>query len=168
MEICPLRVNALLTGVTFFVGDGLAQWAERSSPSSPTSRLSAIRLGRAFVAGAVVLGPLTHVWYGWVSTQQFDFATKVALDNTVFLFLDNACYLLSLTLLGEGSVPLDDFAQNFCGKLWDMQLAGLRVIPLAAVINYLFVPSADRVLFMDAVDVCYAFLLSMLISREST
>jgi len=199
LEAKPLEVNALVTGATFLVGDLVAQTVERmrargqptasvaepdsdaadaslAVPTAAPAGVSGMRLARSFAVGCVILGPLTHFYYEWVAAHDtLDIPAKVLLDNTLFLFLDNMAYVLSLTLLGGGthalataSMPgedvlglLADLAESLADELWSMQLTGWRILPAVAIFNYLFVPNGHRVLFMDGVDVIFAALLSL-------
>jgi len=172
LECNPLRVNAVATGLTFLVGDGIAQCAEWRRARGQAWSPSPARLARAFLTGLAVLGPLAHFYYAWMNSIDMGVTARVALDNTAFLFLDNACYLLSMTLLGREGAGLDPadlgrLADEFLDELWAMQRAGWRFLPLVAALNYLFVPSADRVLFMDVVDVVYATVLSLIMNGGS-
>ncbi|KAG8467286.1 hypothetical protein KFE25_000602 [Diacronema lutheri] len=180
----PLRVNAIVTGVTYLLGDAIAQTIEGArdhSESRAERRLCAKRLARSFTAGLLFLGPLTHFYYTFTASQDFAMAAKVLLDNTLFLALDNAAFLLSLTLLGGGAASThahgataaraaagleggDELAGELTdalSELWAMQLTGWKFLPLVAVLNYALVPSQWRPIFVDFMDVFYAALLSL-------
>lgn len=195
LSVAPLETNALVTGLTFFLGDLAAQTVERmrrrgqedgavgardssmSELGAALRSVSGMRLVRAFAAGCLFLGPLTYFYYEWVAAHDsLDVPAKVLLDNTIFLFLDNSAYVLSLTLLGGGAHGLatagaisaetildtaGEMASSMVDELWSMQLTGWRILPAVAIFNYLFVPNGHRVLFMDGVDVIFAALLSL-------
>mmetsp|Transcript_24138 Transcript_24138/g.65345 ORF Transcript_24138/g.65345 Transcript_24138/m.65345 type:complete len:355 (+) Transcript_24138:88-1152(+) len=198
-----LEVDALATGITFLIGDGIAQWMDMrredadgapeveatattqvaeglpSTLPAPGLKMCWRRLVRSFVAGSVVLGPLTHFYYAWVASQDLRVHQQVLLDNTIFLFLDNAAFVASLAILGGGSSSMAAAAASAAdaaadgwdlvsealadtmSELWSMQLTGWRILPVVAVLNYLFVPNNQRVLFMDLADIVMAALLSM-------
>lgn len=179
LALNPLRVNALVTGITYLLGDAIAQIIEKSKRSDGATtrpsnrRLCAKRLGRSFATGLLFLGPLTHFYYLWSSGTDLPVAAKVLLDNTVFLLMDNAMFIVGSLLLGggvpahggatAGAAMMEDGGEvaEALAELWSMQLTGWKFLPLVAIVNYVLVPADKRVLFVDLADVAYAAMLSL-------
>jgi hypothetical protein len=176
LAACPLRVNALVTGVTYLLGDAIAQLIERGKESPKAHRINAKRLARSFASGLLFLGPLTHFYYQWMSTQDLQMSARVLLDNTLFLSADNLTLLLSITLLGRfgeagaggvrDAADLGEMLADGLDELWAMQLTGWRFLPFVAILNYALIPPQHRVCFVDLADVAYAALLSMQLAQS--
>lgn len=175
----PLRVNALVTGSTCLLGDAIAQGIERGkSAAAAEGGQDVKRSVRMFATGFLVLGPLAHFYYAWMSAQlDLAMSAKIFLDNTIFLGLDNLMFWGSITLLGgglsadstAGAVAVEDGTElaGALNELWSMQLTGWKFFPLIAILNYALVPPDKRVLFIDIMDVVYAALLSLHVSTAA-
>jgi hypothetical protein len=170
----PLRVNALITGVTYLIGDACAQLVEGRDGRPRV--LCAKRLARSFATGLIFLGPLSHFYYAWTSASHLELSAQVLLDNTLFLAADNALFLFALFLLGGGGAAahggaasavsaagredLGEVLSDALSQIWALQLTGWRFLPLVALVNYACVPARYRVLFVDVADIFYAYALS--------
>jgi len=167
----PVAVKAALTGVTYVIGDMIAQVVQQQQQIlqlqlAPRSlrdsllRMDVWRYARAGLAGVVFLGPLAHVYYDLVAHFCAGWPTlaKVALDQTLYLALYNSIYYLTLGRLAGR--PLLEVARQYSAQFWRLLRAGWKLWPFVGVITYTYVPTAHRVLFVDLVEIAYSAILS--------
>ena len=163
----PIVVKALTSLVGFAVGDVLAQlFVER-----PRRKFSVARLLRLSSFGLLVHGPSSHAFYGALDhrigaqTDAGTVALKVAIDQLFW----NPCF--SVLFFGyTGALEMKGAAH----VLHKIEAEGLnqvtgswRVWPIAHAINFRLVPTEQRVLFINTVQVSYNCFLSLLANREA-
>jgi len=165
LEEQPLLAKACTSFVGFFTGDVLAQlFIQKNDP------FDWARLFRLASFGFLVHGTTSHWFYGMLDgkipgTSAKVVFTKVFIDqvlwNPIFgiMFF---CYLGILELKGIGYVI--DKTKN---DLFNAVTGSWTVWPLAHTINFRFVPSNQRVLYINTIQIGYNCFLSILGSKSS-
>ncbi|CAM9355941.1 unnamed protein product, partial [Phaeothamnion confervicola] len=159
----PIVVKAVTSCSVYSLGDGTAQMYEGRS----LAELDRGRLLRSAVAGLMGHGPLSHYWYevcerifdviGW-NGFWWTVAPKIAVDQLCWGPIWNGVYVFLIGLL-KG----DDIS-----KVWEtvqstslpLLLSGLKLWPLAHVITYGLVPTENRLLWVDTVEILWVTILS--------
>ena len=171
----PVAVKAGLTGVTYMLGDMIAQLVQQKQqimllelpPRSLRDnllRMDIRRYARAGLVGLAFLGPLAHFYYEYVADNFGSWPTlcKIALDQTLYLAFYNTLYYLVLGQLAGR--PLSEVAAQYSEQFWQLLTAGWKLWPFVGLITYTFVPTEHRVLFVDAIEIAYSAILSQLTS----
>jgi len=174
----PVIVKSALTGVTYVIGDMIAQVVQQQQQIvqlelAPRSlrdnllRMDLWRYLRSGAAGLLFLGPLAHFYYEFVaeSLGAWPAVAKVALDQTLYLSLYNTVYYLVLGWLAGR--PLVEVATQYTKQFWQLLSAGWKLWPFVGVITYTLIPTAHRVLFVDVIEVAYSAILSRLTTEAS-
>lgn len=160
----PLLVKALTSFIGFAIGDVLTQcFIQRS-------RFSAFRLLRLASFGFLLHGPSSHYFYGALDaripgTSASIVATKVAIDqlfwspcfSVLFFGYTGALELQGLPHMIE-KIQAESFAQV---------TGSWHVWPAAHAINFRMVPTEQRILFINTVQVAYNCFLSVLANHEA-
>ena len=175
----PVMVKATLTGVTYVLGDVIAQVVQQQQQIvqlglAPRSlrdnilRTNFWRYVRSGLAGLLFLGPLAHFYYEFVAESLSHWPTvcKIALDQTLYLSFYNTVYYLVLGWLARR--PLLTVVKQYSEQFWQLLRAGWRLWPFVGVITYTIIPTAHRVLFVDLVEIAYSAILSRLTTETST
>jgi len=158
LEVQPLFVKSLTSFVGFLVADCLAQ-------AVTGDFLDHRRLARMLLFAILVHGPLCHFWYKLLDESVLPsrpksplaIALKIALDQLLFgpLFL-----IIFWTVLKtfEGrpyeALPLIE------AKLFPTMIVGYMLWPAAHIINFRFIPSAQRVLYINLITIFWTTYLS--------
>jgi len=160
----PVPVKAAITGVTYFVGDWLAQSVELGKSGDTWADADPMRVLRSALVGLVLLGPLAHFYYEWVATLDWAIPFKILLDQTAYLAFYNTVYFMSLgTLAGK---PIGDVWTEYRGNFWELLTAGWKLWPLVAIVTYTLIPPEHRVLWIDAIEIVYSALLSTIANKD--
>ena len=169
----PIAVKAALTGITYVMGDMIAQVIqlrqamaadderERSRKGiSLTLLMDPWRYARSGLVGLVVLGPLAHYYYDFVASflSSWPWPFKILLDQTLYLAFYNTVYFVLLGVLAGRS--LTSVWSSYCSQFWALLTAGWKLWPAIGIITYNFIPTEHRVLFVDAVEIIYSAVLS--------
>ncbi|DBA72369.1 hypothetical protein WJX79_001307 [Trebouxia sp. C0005] len=162
LDARPLVTKSFTSFFGFIVGDGVAQVASGE-------KYDYWRTARFATYGILVHGPLSHVWYGILDKNVMPrtpkspaaVVTKMALDQ-LLLSPIGICLFYSIIKTMEGQS--DKITQTLKDKFWPTLLAGYAVWPLAHVINFRFIPNSQRVLYINAVNVCWNVFLCKLAS----
>ena len=175
VDAYPVAVKAGLTGVTYMIGDMIAQLVQQQQQIKllelpPRSlrdnllRMDIWRYARAGVVGLVFLGPLAHFYYEYVADNFGSWPTlcKIALDQTLYLAFYNTLYYLVLGQLAGR--PLSEVTTQYSDQFWQLLTAGWKLWPFVGLITYTFVPTEHRVLFVDVIEIAYSAILSQLTS----
>jgi len=160
----PLLMKALTSMVGFALGDILAQTFIQKGDAFDLARF--IRL-TSF--GFLVHGTTSHYFYGFLDgkipgTGAKQVFTKVFIDqvlwNPIFgvMFFS---YVAAFELKGIGYVK--DKVQN---ELLTQVFGSWKVWPAAHAINFRFIPSNQRVLYINTIQIGYNCFLSLIANRD--
>jgi len=165
LETKPLLMKALTSLVGFALGDILAQlFIQKNDP------FDFFRLFRLASFGFLVHGTTSHWFYGLLDGK-IPGKTAKAVFSKVFIdqVLWNPCfgvmffsYVALLEAKGIGYVV--DKVQN---ELLTSVMGSWKVWPLAHAINFRFIPSAQRVLYINTIQIGYNCFLSIISNRGS-
>jgi len=99
VAVDPVPIKAAITGVTYLIGDWLAQANSLQKEDKSWLDADRTRLLRATVVGFVLLGPLAHFYYDFVAElTDWSVPSKILLDQTAYLAFYNTVYYVSLTV----------------------------------------------------------------------
>jgi len=161
----PLLTKALTSFTGFALGDILAQlFIQKTNP------FDWARLLRLSSFGFLVHGTSSHWFYGFLDgkipgkSAQVVFS-KVFIDqvlwNPIFGIMFFS-YVAAFELKGFDYVK--DKVQN---ELLTQVTGSWKVWPLAHAINFRFIPSSQRVLYINSIQIGYNCLLSLISNRET-
>ena len=157
----PMKMATSATG--FFIGDVLAQTCIQKNPE-----FDYFRLFRLASFGFLVHGSTSHWFYGMLDgkipgTSAGVVASKVFIDqvlwNPIFGIMFFS-YVAVLELKGLGYVV--DKVQN---ELMTQVTGSWKVWPVAHAINFRFIPTQQRVLYINSIQIGYNCFLSLISNR---
>jgi len=163
LEEKPLLMKALTSFVGFALGDILAQlFIQKTDP------FDWFRLFRLASFGFLVHGTSSHWFYGMLDGKIPGTSAKVVFSK---VFIDqvlwNPCfgimffsYVALLEMKGFGYVV--DKTRN---ELLTQVTGSWKVWPIAHAINFRFIPSSQRVLYINTIQIGYNCFLSMISNR---
>lgn len=162
LDARPLVTKSFTSFFGFIVGDGVAQ-------AAAGEKYDYWRTARFATYGLLIHGPLSHAWYGILDKNVMPrnpkspaaVIIKMGLDQ-VLLSPIGICLFYTIIKTMEGQS--DKIKQTLKDKFWPTLLAGYAVWPLAHVINFRFIPNSQRVLYINAVNVCWNVFLCKLAS----
>ena len=149
----------------FFIGDVLAQTCIQKNPE-----FDYFRLFRLASFGFLVHGSTSHWFYGMLDgkipgTSAGVVASKVFIDqvlwNPIFGIMFFS-YVAVLELKGLGYVV--DKVQN---ELMTQVTGSWKVWPVAHAINFRFIPTQQRVLYINSIQIGYNCFLSLISNRQA-
>jgi len=165
LDAKPLLMKALTSFVGFALGDILAQkFIQKTDP------FDWFRLFRLCSFGFLVHGTSSHWFYGWLDgklpgTSAKMVFTKVFIDQVLW----NPCfgvmffsYVALLEAKGIGYV-----IHKTKSELLTQVTGSWKVWPVAHAINFRFIPSSQRVLYINTIQIGYNCFLSLISNRES-
>jgi len=162
----PVPLKAAITGITYLLGDWLAQ--ANALQASGRSWLDAdrTRLGRATIVGLVLLGPLAHFYYEFVNDEltEWPVYAKILFDQTAYLSLYNTVYYVSLLCLEGKSVG--EAIEEYKGVALKFLTSGWKLWPLVGIVTYTLIPQQNRVLWIDGIEIIYSAILSTLANDD--
>lgn len=159
----PVLTKSLTSTTGFIVGDSLAQVAMGGGEAFDWERTA-----RFATYGFLVHGPTCHYFYRFLDANIVgkglrQVATKVAADQLVFTPFGISAFYATITAL-EGRP--EDTVEVIREKFLKTILAGYCVWPAAHVINFRFVPSDLRVLYVNGVQVCWNMVLCQIAAAK--
>ncbi|XP_063148195.1 mpv17-like protein 2 [Candoia aspera] len=161
-------VNTASSGLLLGGADIIQQALEQRKKQ--TQRWDIDRICHMFVTGCS-MGPLLHYWYLWIDkiipgkgVQRLKLIVmKVAIDQTFSPFFGGWYFIIMALLQGHS---LANGVDEFRDKFWDYYLVELTVWPGAQLLNFLYLPSQYRVLFVNIVTLGWNVYLSYLKHRS--
>jgi len=155
----PVPIKAVITGVTYFIGDWVAQAVQLRKEGRVWLDADRARLLRSTAVGLVLLGPLAHFYYEFVGTlTDWSVPAKILLDQTAYLALYNTVYYLPLGVLAGGDVGT--VCADYRTKFWQLLTSGWKLWPLVGIVTYTLIPLNNRVLWIDLIEIFYSAVLS--------
>ncbi|GIL73673.1 hypothetical protein Vretifemale_3805, partial [Volvox reticuliferus] len=146
----PLRTKCVTSACVAALSDVVAQLIISGSYKSVKRTLAVACFG------AIYTGPSAHYWQKFMErlfSGKKDLTTvlqKVLVDQLTYGPVCNVLFMSFATLVLEGK-PFSFLLQKIAKDYPGVQLNGWRLWPLAALINYRFVPLQFRVLFINVV-----------------
>eukprot|EP00239_Pterosperma_sp_CCMP1384_P001857 CAMPEP_0197849250 /NCGR_PEP_ID=MMETSP1438-20131217/11382_1 /TAXON_ID=1461541 /ORGANISM="Pterosperma sp., Strain CCMP1384" /LENGTH=380 /DNA_ID=CAMNT_0043461837 /DNA_START=958 /DNA_END=2100 /DNA_ORIENTATION=+ len=158
-----------ITGLSYVIADWISQTYEGRNALD----FSRFRLFRTGAIGFFLLGPLAHSYY---SLQDLVFSAlvhgnptwtipvKIAFDQSMYAALYNTVFYTALGLFrGDSiSVVVNDIKSNF----WRLMKAGWKLWPFVHIITYSFIPTSHKVLWVDCVEIIWAFILCTIANEK--
>jgi len=182
----PLATKAATSATGFAAGDRLAQALQPKGSARPIAssahrgktlrwrarrgrRYSLERTLRFAAFGLLVHGPACHYFYLFLDSLYLPadkrasaVAAKVVLDRVLLTPFTLASLFLYLAAL-EGRLAS---ARRTLGlQVWRTWLLSNTVWPAAHVLNFLYVPADQRVLFVNAISLCWNVVLCKVASQ---
>ena len=164
LETDPLIMKMLTSFTGFLLGDIIAQTCIEKKP------FDFARMARLSSFGFFVHGSTSHWFYGKLDgkipgTSASAVASKVFIDqvlwNPIFGIMFFS-YVAVLELKGLGYVV--DKIQN---ELMTQVTGSWKVWPVAHAINFRFIPTQQRVLYINSIQIGYNCFLSLISNRQA-
>ncbi|KAG2446540.1 hypothetical protein HYH02_008527 [Chlamydomonas schloesseri] len=160
----PLRTKCITSACVAGLSDVIAQFITQGSYKNWKRTLAVAAFGAAYT------GPSAHFWQKfmeWLFSGKVDIGTvllKVVVDQLSYGPVCNVLFMAFATLVLEGR-SLVELRSKIRKDYPSVQLYGWRLWPLAALINYRFVPLQFRVLFINLVALCWTTFLLLRAKR---
>ncbi|CAL8465020.1 g4555 [Coccomyxa elongata] len=156
----PILVKSATSFFGFLIGDLLAQGLSGRG-------FDVFRCLRLLAFGVTMDGPVGHLWYTFLDqnimpkepTSNKAVVLKMLVDQLLWApFFSCIFFAFTNTLAGhpEATIPA---IQN---KLIPMMLANFAVWPIAHLINFKFIPSQQRILYINCIQIAWSAYLSNL------
>lgn len=157
----PITTKAFTSLVGFFLGDLLAQkfLGDKNAP------LDTWRLARMASFGFLIHGPTGHFFYAAldraiVGTAPLKVASKVAIDQLCWAPIFTALFFGYLGVAEKKS--FEDVKNKVKNDTWSGVQASWKFWPIAHAINFAFIPTSQRLLYINTLQVGYNVILSLL------
>uniref|UniRef100_A0A7S2XWX9 Peroxisomal membrane protein MPV17 n=1 Tax=Fibrocapsa japonica TaxID=94617 RepID=A0A7S2XWX9_9STRA len=166
LESSPITTKALTSLVGFSLGDILAQ--KFLSAGEPFDFL---RMARLASFGLLFHGPVGHYFYGFLDTKipgtaLSVVASKVAIDQIIWNPIFGT-FFLGYMGFAEGK-NAGEVGQKIKNDLVKAVTGSWTVWPIAHAINFRFIPTSQRLLYINSIQVFYNCFLSFLASGGSS
>nr|NP_001090480.1 uncharacterized protein LOC779393 [Xenopus laevis]AAI23161.1 MGC154358 protein [Xenopus laevis] len=166
LETNPLLIKAVTSLTGFTLGDILAQKFVMPDKEKGYDLMRTVRLGSF---GFLVHGPTGHYFYSWLDKQipgtaMKTVATKVAIDQLLW----NPCFgvmFFSYLGLAEGK-SFADIQTKIKNDLTTAVVGSWTVWIPAHFVNFRFVPSSQRLLYINSIQIGYNIFLSFLGNKK--
>jgi protein Mpv17 len=159
----PILTKAATSASVYTIGDIIAQ----RSTGTAMGDLDRMRTLRSMLAGLIGHGPMSHLWYHFSDnlfinvlhcTAWWSFVPKILIDQTLWGPIWNNSYIIMLGLMKRDSI----------GTVWDdmkrttfpLFVSGLKLWPLAHCVTYGLIPTENRLLWVDLVEIVWVTILA--------
>lgn len=175
----PLQTKCATGVVGSILGDTMAQvTAYRAAKSEagtsakqPVFRYDFVRCARLCAYAAFIGTPIGHFWFAWLDanvmphrpSSPFRALTMMLLDQTFMAPFGTALFFWGMKVL-EGKPA--QAAREVREKLWPALMASYCVWPLANLCNFYFVPTEQRILFVNVIYVFWVAFMSHMASKK--
>jgi len=166
LEKQPILTKALTSLVGFALGDFLAQ-----KFIDKKDKIDWKRFGRMASFGLLFHGPTGHFFYGFLDskipgTAALTVATKVFIDQIIWnpIF---GCMFFGYMGAAEGLGP-SAIKTRIEKNLFDSVKGSWTVWPIAHAINFRFIPTSQRLLYINSIQIGYNMFLSVLGQRANS
>lgn len=161
LDRSPITTKAFTSLIGFFLGDLIAQ----KFMGDKDADIDWARVARMASFGFLLHGPTGHYFYSAldrsvVGTTPIKVATKVAIDQILWAPVFTSMFFAYLGF-SEGK-SLDDVINKIKNDTWTGVTASWKFWPLAHAINFAFVPTAQRILYINTLQVGFNVILSMI------
>mmetsp|Transcript_8111 Transcript_8111/g.17483 ORF Transcript_8111/g.17483 Transcript_8111/m.17483 type:complete len:271 (-) Transcript_8111:156-968(-) len=156
----PILIKALTSLVGFALGDILAQ-----SVLNKDEEFDSARLLRMALFGLLVHGPTGHFFYGAMDraipgTEAWKVVTKVAIDQIAWAPIFTVGFFTFIGLLEGNST--DQIIDKIKADTWTGVTGSWRVWPIVHAINFRFIPTSQRLLYINSIQILYNVFLSFI------
>ena len=165
LEAQPLLTKALTSLVGFTTGDVLAQNFVEGS-DEPYDFMRTVRLGSF---GLLVHGTTGHYFYGFLDskmpgTKPVTVASKVAIDQVLWNPIFGLMFFGYLNV-AEGK-SFETYTKKIQNDLPTAVMGSWAVWVPAHTINFAFIPPAQRLLYINTIQIGYNIFLSFLGNKK--
>lgn len=166
LDTQPLLTKALTSLTGFTAGDILAQCFIEGG-DKPYDPMRTFRMGSF---GFLLHGTTGHYFYGMLDgklkgTAPITVASKVAIDQTIWNPIFGCMFFGYLNLM-EGK-SFDDYTNKIQSDLKTAVMGSWAVWVPAHTINFAFVPPAQRLLYINTIQIGYNVFLSFLGNKSA-
>lgn len=161
LERFPIATKAMTSLIGFFLGDVLAQ----KFLGDKDAAIVWARVARMASFGFLIHGPTGHYFYSAldrliVGTSPIKVASKVIIDQVFWAPIFTALFFSYLGFAEGKSV--DDVINKIKNDTWTGVTTSWKFWPLAHTINFAFIPTSQRLLYVNTLQVGYNVILSIL------
>jgi protein Mpv17 len=161
----PLLTKAMTSFVGFTAGDALAQNFVEGS-DKPYDVMRTVRLGSF---GFLIHGTTGHYFYGMLDsklpgTAPMTVASKVLIDQTIWNPIFGLMFFGYLSLM-EGKT-FEEYTNKLKADLSTAVMGSWAVWVPAHTVNFAFVPPAQRLLYINTIQIGYNVFLSFLGNKK--
>jgi protein Mpv17 len=170
----PVLTKACTSATVYTIGDVIAQKTAIAAAAAAEGTgdvvspdLDLARVARSMIAGLIGHGPLSHCWYNFCDnlfehtlhcTAWWSVFPKVVIDQTVWGPIWNNTYiiLLGLMRLQRPAAIWADVQRTTVPLI----VSGLKLWPAAHMVTYGLIPTENRLLWVDLVEILWVTILA--------
>eukprot|EP00891_Asterochloris_glomerata_P003769 jgi/Astpho2/3769/e_gw1.00060.85.1_t len=182
LDTHPIQVKSATSFVGFLLGDAVAQaiTGARTGEADSTVGLAppahaagmsydAFRTLRLVIFGMLMDGPIGHLWYTFLDSKvmpdnpKSNKAVVLKMMADQFLWAPFFSCIFFTVINGAPQNIIPDIQQ----KLIPVLMANYALWPVAHLINFKLIPSKQRILYINAVQIGWSAYLSNVSSRRA-